>query len=128
MSTLVSSNQMTLDFEAGLTERHDSLVSVVREGAYSHRNPLKTLAADMDMSQSDLSRKLGDNPNDPRKFTLDDFERYLDASGDMTPLYYLIEKYLADDEVKQRRAVAELSKQLPNILALVKQIEGAVRK
>jgi len=128
MSTVVSSNQLTLDFEAGLTERHGSILSVVREGAYSHRNPLKTLAADMDMSQSDLSRKLGDNPNDPRKFTLDDFERYLDASGDLTPLYYLIEKYLADDEMKQRRAVAELSKQLPNILALVKQIEGVIRK
>lgn len=127
MHPVVSSSQLTLDFEPGLTERHHCALSVVREGAYSHRNPLKTLAADMDMSQSELSRKLGDNPNDPRQFTLNDLEKYLQASGDMTPLYYLIEKYLADDELKQRRAVAELSKQLPNILALVKQIEGAVK-
>jgi hypothetical protein len=96
----------------------------VREGAHTNRNPLKTLAADMDLSLSELSRKLSDNPNDPRKFTLDDLEIYLKASGDMTPIYYLVEKYLADDAMRQRRAVNQLSKQLPGILALVKQLEG----
>lgn len=125
MSTVVSSSQLTLDFEAGLTERHSSCLAVVKQGAYSHRNPLKTLAADMDMSTSDLSRKLSDNPNDPRKFTLDDLELYIKASGDMTPIYYLIEKYLTDDSVKQRRAMTELSKQLPQIMALVKQLSLA---
>jgi hypothetical protein len=124
MNPLVSSSQMTLDFEAGLTERHASVLAVVVEGAHTHRNPLKTLAADMDMSLSELSRKLGDNPNDPRKFTLEDLELYLKASGDMNPIYYLVEKYLADDGLKQRRAITQLSKQLPNILALVKQLEG----
>ena len=128
MNTVVSSSQLTLDFEPGLTERHTSCLAVVKQGAYSHRNPLKTLAADMDMSVSDLSRKLGDNPNDPRKFTLDDFESYIQASGDTTPIYYLVEKYLADDDIRQRRAINELTKQLPSILSLVKQIEGAVKK
>lgn len=123
--TVISSSQMTLDFEPGLTERHISCLSVVREGIYSHRNPLKTLAADMDLSASELSRKVSDNPNDPRKFTLDDLESYLTASGDMTPIYYLIEKHLEDDDAKQRRALGELSKHLPNIIALVKQLEKA---
>ena len=121
---VISNSQLMLDFEAGLTERHASCLAVVREGAYSNRNPLKTLAADMDMSQSELSRKLADNPNDPRNFTLTDLEMYLDKSGDFTPIYYLVEKYLADDSVKQKRAMAELAKQLPNIMALVKQLQG----
>jgi hypothetical protein len=40
----------------------------------------------------------------------------------MTPIYYLVEKYLTDEDVKQRRALAELAKQLPDVLALIKAV------
>ena len=124
MSAVHATNQLVLDFEPGLVERHGSLLACVREGAYSHRNPLKTIAADMDMSQSELSRKLSSNPDDPRRLSVDDFEAYLKATGDMNPIFYLVEKYLEGKEVKQRRAAAELVKRLPDILALVKQLQG----
>jgi hypothetical protein len=97
----------------------------MRQGAYTHRNPLKTIAADMDMSQSDFSRKLSENPDDPRRMSVFDFEKYLAATGDMTPIYYLVEKYLTDNEVTQRRAMGELAKQLPAILALIKSASQA---
>jgi hypothetical protein len=119
---VAANNQLVLDFESGLTERHDSCLSVTREGAYGYKRGMKSLAADMDLSQSELSRKLADNPNDPRNFTLDDFENYLKKSGDLNPIYYLVEKYLTDDELKQKRAVVELAKLLPHISALVKQM------
>lgn len=114
-----------LDFEAGLTERHASCLCTVREGAYTHKRGMKSLAADMDLSQSELSRKLADNPNDPRNFTLDDFENYLEKSGDFDPIYYLIEKFLTDDDLKQKRALSELARAMPKISALLKQLEGA---
>jgi len=120
MRVASDSAQMTLDFSPGMTERYASVLDCVRERAYCHRNPLKTIAADMDMSQSDLSRKLAGNPDDPRRFTLDDLERFLTATGDMTPIYYLVEKYLSDDDAKQRRAIAQLARQLPDMLALLK--------
>lgn len=123
--TAVSSTQMTLDFEPGLTEKHPHLIDCVRTCAYTHRNPLKTIAADMDMSQSDLSRKLSGNPEDPRRFSLDDLERFVEATGDVTPIYWLIEKYLQDDKRKQERALAELAKQLPAMMALLKAAGGA---
>jgi hypothetical protein len=128
MVSVVSGNQMTLNFEPGITERHKSCLDVVQEGALRHRNPLKTIAADMDMSPSDLSRKLSDNPNDPRKFTLTDLEAYIRATGDMNPIYYLVEKYLADDEIRQRRALGELTKQLPQLMAALKQLGVEVEK
>lgn len=124
MSTVHVANQLVLDFEPGLVERHPSLLACVREGAYSHRNPLKTIAADMDMSQSELSRKLSGNQDDPRRMSVDDLEGYLRATGDMNPVFYLIEKYLEGEEVKRRRAAAELMKRLPDIMALVKQLQG----
>lgn len=122
--SLHSATQLTIDFTPGLTERHDSLLHCIRHGAYSHRNPLKTIAADMDMSQSELSRKLGGNPEDPRKFSVGDLERYIEATGDTTPIYWLIEKYLQDEEVKQKQAIAAISKVLPDLMALLKTAQG----
>lgn len=121
--SIKSSSQLTIDFTPGLTERHESLLDCVRECAYSHRKPLKTIAADMDLSQSELSRKLSNNPDDPRRMALVDLERFIEATGDTTPVYYLIEKYLQDDSAKQRHAVAALVKVMPDILALLKQAE-----
>lgn len=117
--TQVSSTQLTLDFEPGLTEKHPHLLDCVRAAAYTHRNPLKTIAADMDVSQSDLSRKLAGNPEDPRRFSLDDLERFIDATGDMSPVYWLVAKYLQDERVKRDRALQELATQMPTLLALI---------
>lgn len=91
----------------------------MRAAAYTHRNPLKTIAADMDVSQSDLSRKLAGNPEDPRRFSLDDLERFIDATGDMSPVYWLVAKYLQDERVKRDRALQELATQMPTLLALI---------
>jgi len=118
--TVATNTQLMLDFQAGLTDRFDGLLDCIRQGAYTHRNPLKTIASDMDMSQSELSRKLSANPDDPRRMSVEDLEKYLVATDDMTPIYYLVEKFLSDDEAKQRRAMGVLVKQLPDILALIK--------
>lgn len=118
--TAVSTTQLTLDFEPSLNEKHPHLLDCVRAVAYSHRNPLKTIAMDMDLSQSELSRKLSGNPDDPRRFTLDDLERFIAATGDMTPIYWLVAKFLEDEGAKQQRAIQQLAKQLPDILALIK--------
>lgn len=75
----------------------------------------------MDMSASELSRKLSGNPDDSRRFTLDDLEHYIKSTGDTTPVYYLVEKYLEDDGVRKQRALAELLKCAPQFMALIKQ-------
>lgn len=126
--TVHASSQLTLDFEPGLAERHDSLLACVRQCAYTHRNPLKTLAADMDQSQSDLSRKLAGNQEDPRRFSVDDLEKFIVASGDVTPVLYLVEKYLADEETKQRAAHQQLAKMLPDVLALIKTVSTGAKE
>lgn len=124
MNTVHANSQLTLDFEPGLAERHESLLACVRQCAYTHRNPLKTIAADMDISQSDLSRKLAGNPDDPRRFSVCDLERFISATGDVTPILYLVEKYLADEETKQRAANQRLAAMLPDVLALIKTVAG----
>lgn len=122
MNTVHPASQLTLDFQPGLAERHTSLLDCVRQCAYTNRNPLKTIAADMDQSQSDLSRKLAGNPDDPRRFSVDDLEKFIKATGDVAPVLYMVEKYLADEETKQRAANQQLAKMLPEVLALIKTV------
>lgn len=120
-----SSSQLSLDFTPGLTERYSSVLECIRACAYGNAKPLKTIAMDMDMSQSDLSRKLANNPDDPRRFTVSDLESYVSVTGDTTPILYLAQKYCADNEFRQREALTALANMAPQIQALLKAA-GAV--
>lgn len=115
-----STTQLSLDFTPGLTERHTTVLECIRACVYSNAKPLKSIAMDMDMSQSDLSRKLANNPDDPRRFTVGDLENYVQITGDTTPILYLAQKYCADTETKQREALAALANMAPQIQALLK--------
>lgn len=114
--------QHTLNFEPGMAERWRSLKACVRERVYGNPKPLKAVAADMDLSESELSRKLNDNPADPRNLSCDDLEQYLKATGDVTPIIYLVEKYAVNAEAKRAYAAAELARQLPGLIALAREL------
>lgn len=114
---VLSTTQMTLNFEAGISAQCESLKEYMREEALPNLwreqgIPKKHIAADMDLSPSELTRKLSDNPNDPRNFSTDDLELYLGKTGDMSPIYYLLDKY-----GRQRNEEAELIARLAEIQA-----------
>ena len=94
---------MTLDFEPGLSERYGSLRDCVATGVY--QRGLKRVAMDLDMAPSNLSVQLSEN--DARHFSVENLERYLEKTGDMTPIYYLAERFLSDKGAKKDAALAE---------------------
>ncbi len=103
--------QLTINFDAGLTDCYSTCREYVAARVHQLGKPQKAIAADMDYSPSDLSRKLAQNPDDSRRFTLDDLERYIEVTGDSAPVLYLVEKYLADpsSEIETlKRRLAEL--------------------
>ena len=116
---VLSTTQMILNFTAGISTQAASLKEYLREEALPNlyrerRIPKKHVAADMDLSPSELTRKLSENPNDPRNFTTDDLEKYLATQRDMSPVYYLLDKYSenVDDEIEHLEAkLAELKRQ-----------------
>lgn len=114
--------QLSLDFEPGLTERHRALLSCVRECAHKHSHPMKAIAADMDLSESDLSRKMSGHQDDPRRLSVDELVRFIEVTGDVTPINWLIERFHLDDDQKMKRAGAEFLKNLPQMVALAKQM------
>lgn len=120
MNPVATTSQLTLDFQPGLAERHDSALDCIKTCVYSSPKPLKSLAADMDMSQSDLSRKLANNPDDPRRFSVNDLESYIRVTGDTTPILYLAQKYCVGADEKQRAALSALAGLAPQLQALLK--------
>jgi hypothetical protein len=71
------------------------------------------------MSPSELSRKLANNPNDNVHYPVKELDALIAATGDLTPIYWLIEKFCEDSDAKQRRALqtlAQIAAELPRLL------------
>lgn len=122
--TVHSNKQLTLDFLPGLTELYATALDCVDSRIKSSGKPLKVIAADMDLSVSELSRKLAHNPNDPRNFSLQDLENYVAASGDTTPILYLAQKYCVDTVTKREQATQALVQMMPQMMALLKAVQA----
>jgi hypothetical protein len=109
-------NQLTLNFEPGLSDRYRSLRDCVASSVY--RYGLTNAAIDLDKAPGNLSVELSADPS--RKFGVDDLERYLTKSRDFTAIYYLVEKFLKE-ESSQDANTAEL-------LAMFKQMAPALKR
>lgn len=110
-----SRTQLTLDLDGSLVSSHRSVRDCIASGVY--KRGLKSVAMDLDLSPGNLSVALSDDPH--RKFSVDEMEAYIQKTGDKTPVYYLVAKYLADEAAARDHAlgqVAELLQQLPNML------------
>jgi len=113
------SEQLTLSFEPGLSDRYRSLRECVATGVY--QRGLSSVAIDLDKAPGNLSVELSEDPT--RKFSVDSLEEYIEKRKDFTPIYYLIEKFLkpADRNPAQEAALA----QLPNVMAQLQQLMKA---
>lgn len=106
-------NQLMIDFQQGLVEQFPEWGDMIRESVYGCGKPFKVIAADMDMSSSELSRRLSVSDDLPLHAL--DLPRLIQATGDKRPVYWLIEYLLEDPESKRKRAIDELSRMLPAI-------------
>ncbi len=103
--------QLTLDLEPTLLERYRNVREVVASGIY--QRGLKRIAMDMDVAPGNLSCMLNDESQ--RKLGTDDLERYMQISGDLEPIRYLIARYMGD----QATAEASTMKRIEGLLAEV---------
>ncbi|MEM9151369.1 MAG: phage regulatory CII family protein [Cyanobacteria bacterium P01_F01_bin.3] len=102
--------QVVINFEAGLTEAYPSLKELMAERIHRQAVQAKFLAAELGMSPSDLSRKLAPSKSDnKRNFCINDLVRFIEVTNDLTPVYWLAEKFLTASEVDRLKArLAEL--------------------
>jgi AraC-like DNA-binding protein len=113
--------QMTINFEAGLRTRYPTIYHVLRAMAERSAKPLKAIAADLDMSSSELSRRLNAdlNENDTRVFDIRFLDGFTRATCSTLVIEWLIEGHMVAPEKAQQRAVRELARMLPQISALL---------
>ncbi len=116
-TTVIKPGQLTLDFEPGLVDRYTCLRECVATGVY--QRGLTRMAIDLDQAPSNLSVKL--SADGSRHFSVEDLELYLAKSGDMTPIYYLAEKFLGNKTAKKDAALAEVLSHLAVLQPLLKQ-------
>lgn len=113
-------NQMSLSFEPGLSDSHRSLREFVATRIY--QRGLVGCAGKLDTSPSHLTEKLAGASSDgkPRCLTVDELEAFIAAYKDLTPIYYLLDKFCRDPKVAQAEAMAKLASladELPTLLA-----------
>lgn len=110
-------NQLTLVFEPGLAERHLSLRDCVASGVY--QRGLGRVAIDLNKAPGNLSVELSEDAT--RHFSVDSLETYISKTGDVTPIHYLIDKFLQDKANTQAQAMAQLGPILAQLAPLMRQ-------
>jgi hypothetical protein len=124
--TSLSASQLTLSLEHGVVERWPSLREFIAHRVDIQSKLAKTIASDMDMSPSMLSRKLNPGEADTSRFNLDDLEKYLASTGD-TPavIEYLATKFApGGDDARRVRAVATVEALLPELARALTTLKG----
>ncbi|GAC1664448.1 MAG: hypothetical protein PVS3B2_00090 [Candidatus Dormibacteraceae bacterium] len=109
--------QLTLSFEPGLAEIYPTLRECVATGVY--QRGLGRIAIDLDCAPSNLSVQL--SAEGTRKFGVDDLERYIEKTGDHTPIYYLAAKFLHEPAAEHDAALAQLAPILAQLAPLLKK-------
>lgn len=104
-----SQRQLTLALDARLPEIYRTARDCIAAGVY--KRGLVRIAGELDVSPGNLSVALSDDPT--RKFGVDEAERYTQVTGDKTWIYYLVAKYLGDEQGAARdHALSEVHQML----------------
>lgn len=109
------------DFQPGLTAQFPRLEDVFVAVVYSHRLGLNGVAAALDQSPSEMSRRLNRESDDHRPLRVQDMVAILQATSDFRPIYWLIEKFMESPEARRVRASDQLVSLLPALVELAAQ-------
>lgn len=110
-----SSKQLTLNLEPELTSRFRNVREVIAAGIY--QRGLKRIAADLDMAPGNLSCALNDEGN--RHLSVDALERYVQVTGDLTPIHYLVARYMGDQADVEAATLQRVESLLVEIAGMV---------
>lgn len=115
--------QFELDFEGGLSQRFGSLLECLDDCISRSPHQKKVIAADLDLSPSGLTRRLSVDASDPNapRFSVELLEKYIERFDDLTPIFYLVEKFCQKPEDRKRQAIAQIASLLPTLQKLMQE-------
>lgn len=113
----VAQPQLTFNFEPALPERFPSLRKFIAYRVQTQSKSAQSIAADMDLAPSTLSRKLNPNEGDTQRFNVDDLEGYLQSTGDVSAVIeYLAAKYMDSEPARKARVISKVEALLPDLV------------
>ncbi len=117
--------EMRVQLELDYGRKFDNLKEAIVHSVYSSTVSLKTLASRLDHSPSNLSRRLNliKAEGEPG-LTVEDFEAILEATGDYSAIYYLVEKFLQKDQDRLMREFDEFKKKIPDLKRFISLMEA----
>jgi hypothetical protein len=113
--------QLSIPLGVSLISQFPEWRDMVRAAVYDCGRQLKAVAADLDLTSSELSRMLAHNPVDPRYFPLERLPELISVTGDKRPVLWLVERFLDDPEQRRSHAVDRIGALLPELVALMKE-------
>lgn len=116
---VVAANQLTLELQPDLLQRFSTLRQCVHHTALNYPRGMKNLAADLDLSESELSRRLSPSENDNRSCDVNLMVQIMDLTQDYTPLHWLMARFLRDPDARKQAAVEQLAQLMPAIATLL---------
>jgi len=119
MRMIAASNQLTLELQTGVRQRFTSLRECLHWTVLNDPRGIKAVAADCDLSVSELSRRLHPSDDDPRSCDVNLMVAVMRSTRDLAPLHWLMSEFLQDDETKRRSAVDQLLTLMPQLASLL---------
>lgn len=117
--------QFEINFDAGLTDQFPEFSDCLRASVYSCGKPFKNIAADLDVSPSHLSRMLN-SADEGVNFPAHRIDELVRATGDKSPIYWLVEKFLQDADAQAKQALREIPAAIEKLTKLAELAELAV--
>lgn len=116
---VVSSTQLTLELQPDLLKRYTTLRQCVWHTVMNYPRGPKALAADLDLSESELTRRLNPSENDSRSCDVNLMDQIMVLTGDLTPLQWQMAKHLRDQEAKRAAALDQVAGLVPHLVQLL---------
>jgi hypothetical protein len=115
--------QLTLNLDLGLTAQYRSLREVAAATVYASKKGVAGVAGDLDMSPTDLTKRLNPDGAEPRPLRVEDLEGILSSTGDFRAIHWLIEKFLRDPSAVKEQAIGQIALLLPQLQELLAQAQ-----
>lgn len=116
---VVAANQLTLELQPGLLQRYTTLRQCVYHTALNYSRGIKALAADLDLSESELTRRLNPSEADPRSCDVNLMVAVIEKTNDLMPLQWMMARFLRDEDTRRAAAIEQLAQVAPLILTLL---------
>lgn len=125
---MTGTQQMTLELHVGILNRYRTLRDCVHHVAMDYPGGMKHLAAECDLSESELSRRLNPSDGDKRSCDVNLTVRIMEITGDLRPLHWLVSKFIPTESDRRQAAVDTLAQMMPRIAELLAAAGGDQRQ